>query len=207
MGCIVSAGAEGVKEPVGTCVAMHCLEPWFDPVPANVIGGSKMSHQTPPEPAHVEAAPQAQAPELSPMDVLRVSLNRSLSIDEYLEIGHTLHKEKEGLAHGEFGPFLDSMGITRSFAHRCMAAFTWAGEFEKVRFHVGSVSKLVALLPLGYIRLRELEHTGCTGGLKLADIAGMTVKQLRQAVKAVKAGADPEHQAMLDGLKATDTPH
>lgn len=208
MGAAMSAGAEGVKQPVGTCLAMHCLEPWFDPVPASVIGGAKMRHQTLPEPAQVEATPQDQAPELSPMDSLSAMLKRyGRTVEEVMQIGVHLLLLKESVPHGEFIPAVKRLGVSYASAQRFMAGWLRFHGLPQVRKHCFNESMLFTLLPLDDLHLDELERTGATGGLKLADMAGMTVKQLRLAVRAVQAGANPGHAAMLAKLRATDTPH
>lgn len=212
-GGIVSAGPYFWLCAASLKAFAHCLEPWLDPVPASAVDGAEVRRQNPPapepEPVHVQAQEQATAPALlSPMEALHSLLNlRRHSIQDHLEIGFLLHKEKERLAHGEFGGYLARMGVESSFARRCMAAYTWAGEFEGIQLHAYSFSKLEALLSLGYARLRELERTGRMGGLKLEDVPNMTVRELRRTVKKVKAGDNPEYLALLANLKATDAPH
>ena len=204
----MSAGVEGVKEPVGARLALHCLEPWFDPVPASGNDGAKMRHQTPLEPTQFEAAPQAQAPELPPMEALAVMLKRyGRTVEEVMQIGVHLLLLKESVPHGEFIPAMKRLGVSYASAHRFMAGPLRFHGLPQVRKHCFNESMLFTLLPLDDVQLDELERTGCTGGLKLEDMAGMTVKQLRLAVRAVQAGANPGHAAMLAKLKATDTPH
>lgn len=204
----MSAGAEGVEEPVGARVALHCLEPWFDPVPASVIDGAKLRHQTPPKPVQVEVAPQAKTPELSPMEALPAILKRyGRTVDECIEIGRRMLLLKETVRHGEFTYELKSLGLSARTAQRFMSAAMRFHACHQVRKHCFNESMLFTLLPLDDVQLDELERNGCTGGLKLTDMAGMTVKQLRLAVRAVQAGANAEHVSLLAKLKATDTPH
>jgi hypothetical protein len=208
MGGIVSAGVEGVKKPVGARLALHCLEPWFDPVPASGNDGAKMRHQTPPETAQVEAAPQAQAPELSPMEALPAMLKpHGRTVDESIEAGLLLLALKASVHHGEFGPSLERLGLEPRTVSRIMQSARRFHGLPQVRKHCFNEAMMFTLLPLDDTQLGELERTGCTGGLKLTDMAGMTVRELRQAVKAIKASADPGHAALLHKLKASDTPH
>ena len=204
----MSAGVEGVKEPVGARLALHCLEPWFDPVPASGNDGAKMRHQTPPETAQFEAAPQAQAPELSPMEALPAMLKpHGRTVDECIEIGRHLLVLKASVQHGEFGPSLERLGLEPRTVSRIMQSARRFHGLPQVRKHCFNEAMMFTLLPLDDTQLDELERTGCTGGLKLEDMAGMTVRQLRLAVRAVQAGANAEHGALLAKLKASDTPH
>lgn len=204
----MNAGVDTVKEATDNLAALHCLEPWFDPVPASGNDGAKMRHQTPPEPAPVEMAPQAPAPVLSPMEALPAMLKpHGRTVDECIEIGGHLLALKASVQHGEFGPSLERLGLEPRTVSRIMQSARRFHGLPQVRKHCFNEAMLFTLLPLDDVQLRDLERTGCTDGLKLEDIAGMTVKQLRLAVKAVKAGDNAEHSALLANLKATDTPH
>lgn len=208
MGAAMSAGAESVKDAAGARLALHCLEPWFDPVPASVLDGSNLSHQTPPEPAPVETVPQAKTPELSPMNTLSAMLKpHGRTVDECIEIGGHLLALKASVQHGEFGPSLERLGLEPRTVRRIMQSARRFHGLPQVRKHCFNEAMLFTLLPLDDVQLDELERTGCTGGLKLEDMARMTVKQLRLAVRAVQAGADPGHAALLAKLKALDNPH
>lgn len=169
---------------------LQCLEPWLDPVPARVIDGEKILHQTPPEPAPVEAEPQAKTPELPPMNYLSAMLKLHIrTVDECIEIGRLLLNLKAAVLHGEFGPTVKKMGMEPSIASRIMQSARRFHGLPQVRKHCFNEAMIFTLLPLEDDQLDELERTGCTGGLLLEDMAGMSVKQLRQAVRAVKTAA------------------
>ncbi len=217
----MNAGGDAVMEATGNRVALHCLEPWFDPVPTSVLDGSNLSHETPPEPAQVaptvavsvQATPKAEAPIPSPMEDLTAMLKRyGRTVDECMQIGRKLSLLKSSVPHGEFGPSLDKLGLSSRTAQRFMAAATRFRAYPNVRKHCFNESMLFALLPLDDVQLDELERTGCTGGLKLEDMAGMTVMQLSQSVRAVRAGVDLRHidEGMLRlqaKLRKLDKPH
>lgn len=193
---------------MGARVALHCLEPWFDPVPASGNDGAKLRRATPPEPAQIEAAPQAKTPELSPMKALSTMLKpHGRTVDESIEAGLLLLALKASVHHGEFGPSLERLGLELRTVSRIMQSARRFHGLPQVRKHCFNEAMLFTLLPLDDVQLDELERTGCTDGLKLEDMVSMTVRELRQAVKAIKAGADPGHAALLAKMKAADAPH
>lgn len=226
----MSARPDLAGEPVGTINLVECLEPWFDPVQVAVSApasapepvhaamedGEKLSRPTPPEPAQiaapvavsVEATPQAKTPELSPMKALSTMLKpHGRTVDESLKIGEHLLLLKESLPHGEFIPAVERLGVIARTAQLLMASAHRLSHRPQVCKHCFNESMLFALLPLDDDQLGELERTGCVDGLRLEDMAGMTVKQLGQAVRAVRTGVDPGHRALLVKLKASGTPH
>jgi len=62
---------------------------------------------------------------------------------------------------------------------------------------IGTESKLFEMLVLDDEQIEELELTGQTGELKLDDIAAMSVKELRAALREERA--EKEVCAMLKG--------
>lgn len=231
----MSARPDGAGEPVGTFNLVECLEPWFNPVQVAVSvpvstpepvhaamdGGAKLRRPTPPKPAQiaatvavsVQAAPKAQAPEPSPMDALPAMLKRyGRTVDECMQIGRTLLLLKASVPHGEFGPALDGLGLCKRTGQRYTSSAKRFSRYPQVRKHCFNESMLFELLPLNDAQLDELERTGCVDGLRLDDMAGMTLKQLSQAVRAVRAGVDPRHidAGMLRlqaKLRKLDKPH
>lgn len=106
------------------------------------------------------------------------------------ELGGYLLLLKEGCAHGEFLAALDRLGVTPRSAQRYMsmcqrfANTTTSSHLEKLGF-----SKMAELLPLDDDQVDDLVDEGQTGELSLDDVARMSVKQLRAAVRKERAEA------------------
>ena len=105
-----------------------------------------------------------------------------------MEFGAYLLLLKEGCGHGEFGNVLAKleivprtastyMAITRRLANRPTSAVLAGLEH----------SKAVELLGLDDDQLDELADAGATGPLALDDVARMSVRELRAAVRDAKA--------------------
>ena len=65
------------------------------------------------------------------------------------------------------------------------------------------MSKLVELLPLDDEQLEDLAELGQTGELALDDLGGMSVKELRTAVRKARAEAD-KHKARAERQEAVN---
>ncbi|WP_229278263.1 hypothetical protein [Burkholderia cenocepacia] len=118
-----------------------------------------------------------------------ISANMRRSVEACLEVGRGLRVLKEACEHGSFMARLDVLGIEASVARRFMETAT---KFAKrATSHVlgaaGSQSKLFEMLILDDEQIEELELSGQTGELKLDDIATMSVKELRAAVRETRA--------------------
>lgn len=106
------------------------------------------------------------------------------------ELGGYLLLLKEGCVHGEFLAALDRLGVTPRSAQRYMsicqrfANTTTSSHLEKLGF-----SKMAELLPLDDDQVDDLVGEGQTGELSLDDVARMSVKQLRAAVRKERAEA------------------
>ena len=100
------------------------------------------------------------------------------------ELGGYLLLMKEACAHGKFLPALERLGITADSAQRYMAMSrrfantATSRHLEKLGF-----SKMTELLPLDDGQVEELTELGQTGELALDDVARMSVKELRAAVR------------------------
>jgi hypothetical protein len=104
-----------------------------------------------------------------------------------LEFGAYLLLLKEGCAHGKFAVVLERleinhvsacryMSMTRKFASRSMS-----GDLAKLGF-----GKLTELLVLDDDQVDDLADFGQTGELALDDVARMSVKELRGAVRKIR---------------------
>jgi hypothetical protein len=98
---------------------------------------------------------------------------------------------KAACQHGEFLARLDVLGVDDGVARKFMQA---AAKFSKrststVLEAAGSKSKLFEMLILDDEQVEELALTGQTGELSLDDVATMSVKELRAALRELKAEA------------------
>lgn len=122
-----------------------------------------------------------------------ISANMRRSVEACLEIGKGLRVLKEACQHGAFMARLEVLGMEQRVANRFMQA---AMKFSKWTAPstlgvIGNQSKLFEMLVLDDEQIEELELTGQTGDLKLDDIADMSMKELRAALRNERA----EHAA------------
>lgn len=118
--------------------------------------------------------------------------NSARDASEYLgksiyALGSCLLLLKEGAPHGHFLPTLERLGISADSAQRYMtmsrrfANTATSRHLEKLGF-----SKMTELLPLDDGQLVELTGLGQTGELSLDDVATMSVRELRAAVRNIR---------------------
>ncbi|MGB4227739.1 MAG: hypothetical protein WBJ68_14045 [Candidatus Dechloromonas phosphoritropha] len=125
-------------------------------------------------------------PDLIQRDVIG---NMRRTAEAMLQVGLGLICLKEACRHGEFMARLDVLGFEPSVARRYMSVAKKLS--NRATSHVllkafDSQSKLLELIVLDDDQIEELELTGQTGELKLDDIASMSVKELRAAVRELK---------------------
>jgi len=119
--------------------------------------------------------------------------NSARDASEYLgksiyALGTCLLLLKEGAPRGQFLPTLGRLGISPDSAQRYMAMSrrfantATSRHLEKLGF-----SKMTELLPLDDEQIEELSGLGQTGELALDDVARMSVKELRAAVRKERA--------------------
>lgn len=104
------------------------------------------------------------------------------------ELGGYLLLLRESCPHGTFLPALERIGIAPRAAQQYMSVTLRFAANTKLTSHLGTVSatKMVELLPLDDDQVDELLLTGQTGELALDDVATMSVKELRAAVREAK---------------------
>lgn len=122
-----------------------------------------------------------------------ISANMRRSVEACLEVGKGLRVLKEACAHGNFNARLDVLGLEHTVAIRFMQAaakLSNAATSQHLIKAIGNQSKLFEMLVLDDAQIEELELTGQTSELKLDDIATMSVKELRQAVRATRQDLD-----------------
>ena len=127
-----------------------------------------------------------------------IAANMRRSVEACLEVGRGLRVLKEACEHGNYMNRLEALGLDRSVAVRFMQAatkFSNVATSQHLTKAIGTQSKLFEMLVLDDEQIEELELTGQTGELKLDDIATMSVKELRQALR--EAREDAEAQSKL----------
>lgn len=119
-----------------------------------------------------------------------IAANMRRSVEACLEVGRGLTVLKSACGHGNFVARLDVLGIDRKVAAKFMQSATKFSNVSSTRHltdAIGSQTKLFEMLVLDDEQLEELELTGQTGELQLDDIATMSVKELRAAVRETRA--------------------
>lgn len=118
-----------------------------------------------------------------------ISANMRRSVEACLEVGRGLAVLKQACEHGQFMVRLDVLGIEHSVAKRFMqAAVKFSnGASTHLLEAAGNQTKLFELLVLDDDQVEELTLTGQTGELSLDDIASMSVKELRAALREARA--------------------
>ncbi|AMU13812.1 hypothetical protein A3203_12225 [Burkholderia cenocepacia] len=130
-----------------------------------------------------------------------IAANMRRSVEACLEVGRGLRVLKEACEHGQFLPRLEVLGIEVSVAQRFMQAatkFSNAATSRHLTKAVGTQSKLFEMLVLDDEQIEELELTGQTGELKLDDIATMSVKELRGALREAREQAAAQTRLLSD---------
>lgn len=119
-----------------------------------------------------------------------ISANMRRSVEACLEVGRGLTVLKAACPHGQFLPRLEVLGIDPSVAVRFIQAatkFSNAASTQHLIKAIGNQTKLFEMLVLDDEAIEELATTGQTGELRLDDVATMSVKELRAAVRELKA--------------------
>lgn len=118
------------------------------------------------------------------------------------ELGAYLLLLKESCERGHFLPALERLGISAAAGQRYMQVTRRFSNAATSRHLEGvGMSKLVELLPLDDEQLDDLTELGQTGELALDDVATMSVKQLRAAVREAKAEKEAD-AALLEKKNA-----
>lgn len=135
-----------------------------------------------------------------------ISANMRRSVEACLEVGRGLAVLKAACEHGQFMARLDVLGIEESVARRFMQAATKFS--NRASTHVlaaaGNQTKLFELLILDNDQVEELELTGQTGELKLDEIASMSVKELRAALREARADNQAKEELLAEKNKRLD---
>ena len=138
-----------------------------------------------------------------------IAANMRRSVEACLEVGRGLTVLKAACAHGEFLPRLDALGLETTVAKRFMQA---AAKFSNgaTSHHlaaIGNQSKLFELLVLDDDQVDDLLQLGHTGELKLDDIATMSVKELRAALREEREERKAAEDVSAEKSKKIDALH
>ncbi len=144
------------------------------------------------EDAHVRAIArqlgyQLPADSIDPDLIQRdITANMRRSVEACLEVGRGLAVLKAACDHGSFLKRLDVLGVDRKVAAKFMQAAAKFANVSSTRHltqAIGNQTKLFEMLILDDEQIDELALTGETGELHLDDIATMSVKELREALR------------------------
>ena len=135
-----------------------------------------------------------------------VATNMRRSVEACLEVGKGLTVLKAACGHGNFVARLDVLGIEPSVAWRFMQSAT---KFAKLPTSatlkaIGNQTKLFEMLVLDDEQIAELELTGQTGELSLDDVATMSVKELRAALREERQEHEATKKVSLDKSTSND---
>lgn len=114
-----------------------------------------------------------------------IAANMRRSVEACLEVGRGLAVLKAACEHGQFAARLEVLGIEVRVAQKFMASaakFSTAASTPLLKA-AGNQTKLFEMLVLDDEQIGELELTGQTGELSLDDVATMSVKELRAALR------------------------
>jgi len=130
-----------------------------------------------------------------------IAANMRRSVEACLEVGRGLQVLKLACPHGEFVERLDTLGLDRKVAVKFMtsaAKFASLGSDSALTRALGNQSKLFEMLVLDDEQIEELELTGHTGELSLDDVATMSVKELRAALREAREDKKAQGRVMAD---------
>lgn len=136
-----------------------------------------------------------------------ISANMRRSVEACLEVGKGLCVLKTACAHGEFMNRLDVLGIEARVAQKFMQSaqkFGKAALTAHLTKAIGNQTKLFEMLVLDDEQIEELELTGQTGELALDDVATMSVKELRAAVREARAEKEATDKVLADKNASMD---
>lgn len=136
-----------------------------------------------------------------------IAANMRRSVEACLEVGRALTVLKEACPHGQFMARLDVLGLDANVAGRFMSAarkFSNSPSTANLAKAVGNQTKLFEMLVLDDEQIDELALTGQTGELSLDDVATMSVKELRTAVRELREQKKATSRLLDDKNKKLD---
>ncbi len=130
-----------------------------------------------------------------------IAANMRRSVEACLEVGRGLRVLKEMCGHGNFIDRLDALNLEDRVARRFMESatrFASLGNNPAMAKAIGNQTKLFEMLVLDDEEIQELELTGQTGELSLDDVATMSVKELRKALRDAREDKTAQGRVMAD---------
>lgn len=118
-----------------------------------------------------------------------IAVNMRRTAEAMLQVGLGLICLKEACQHGEFAARLEVLNFDPRVARRYMQVsrkLSNRSTSSVLLKAIDSQSKLLELIVLDDEQIEELALTGETGELKLDDVAGMSVKELRKSVRELR---------------------
>jgi hypothetical protein len=196
------------RKPSAAVVEDHTVTaaqtPGMTQVVANIEAGQQLEHQHEVAVRALAAQIGYQLPaDCTDPDLIQrdISANMRRSVEACLEVGRGLAVLKAACGHGNFIARLDVLGIDRKVSAKFMQAAAKLSNVSSTRHlekALGNQTKLFEMLVLDDEQLEELELTGQVGELHLDDIATMSVKELRAALREAKANATSTDRVLGD---------
>lgn len=125
-----------------------------------------------------------------------------------LEMGRVLAFIKETVRNDKFISVVTSIGLDRKTSSQYMKAALWvlwrAPETSRQKFLALGKSGLLELMRLDEGGFERLARSGEYCGLRLDELPGMTVMEIRRAVKSINEDDEQAHALMPDKLAAID---
>ena len=121
------------------------------------------------------------------------------------ELGAYLMLLKESCQHGEFMPMLQRLKLEERAARQYMQVTRrFSNRQTSADMKALGVSKLTEMLVLDDEQIEELTELGQTGELALDDVSGMSVRELRAAVRKERAEA-AKQKSQVERLTTVNT--
>jgi hypothetical protein len=135
-----------------------------------------------------------------------VHLIRSSMVDvaeRYLVIGRACIQLKERTPHGEFRALLEEIGIAPRFAAKSMAVAIKFDGSDAKKLVAGrlSASKLLELTAEDDAEIEALAEGGTLAGYTLDEFAGMTTRELKDALRKARRDSEEEIAAREEQLE------
>ncbi|MEW6463765.1 MAG: hypothetical protein AB1459_21760 [Pseudomonadota bacterium] len=130
-----------------------------------------------------------------------IAANMRRSVEACLEVGRGLEVLRAACPHGEYNQRLEDLGVDRNVAFKfrqSAAKFASLGSNSVMAKAIGNQTKLFEMLVLDDEEILELELTGQTGELSLDDVATMSVKELRAALREAREDKKAQGRVMAD---------
>lgn len=178
--------------------------------PAEKVGPEFIGKTDPADAAAMEQVHQHQAALVEQFgdglpwhpDHYEAAIRRELhrGCEAFLRAGRYLLVARDCALHGEWSGMLQRLGMEPRQAQRMMeaarrvAALPNASTSTHLIASVKNESKLIELLSLPEDQFKELAEVGETGDLALDDIVSMSVRELRNQVRELRADVDAKDQ-------------